>query len=99
MLHFYVLVVVCLCRGDDFSLAAEAARSLQFSRQLVELADNVVHRVTDGGRRQFNGLHLRLEDDLRDWIARSGGVQVRCERVESVGIVVDKRRKRCKIAE
>ena len=58
-------------------LAAEVARSMHFSRPLVELADRVVHGVTHGGTRGFNGLHLRMEDDVAGWFAGRGGLEVR----------------------
>ena len=58
-------------------LAAEVAKSLHFSPHLVQLADRVVRNVTDGGRRGFNGLHLRIEGDVTAWIVKVGGIKVR----------------------
>lgn len=63
-------------RGEDLELAGKVARSLQFAPHLVELADRVLHDVTDGGRRAFNGLHLRLESDTAPWIEAMGGAKV-----------------------
>ncbi|KAL4423751.1 hypothetical protein ABPG75_001052 [Micractinium tetrahymenae] len=44
-------------------LTSKVALSLHFSPHLQALADRIVAAVTDGGRRPFNGLHLRLETD------------------------------------
>lgn len=62
-------------RGDVLLLVAEVARSLRFAPHLVQLADQVVHIVTDGGKRAFNGLHLRIEADASEWLEKIGGVQ------------------------
>lgn len=58
-------------------VVTEVARSLAFSPRLHALADRVVQGVTDGGRLPFNGVHLRVEKDARDWASIMGGTQVR----------------------
>lgn len=63
-------------RGDDLALAGEVARSLRFAPRLVELADRVLQDVTDGGKKTFNGLHLRLESDAAPWLNAMGGAKV-----------------------
>lgn len=71
-------------RSDyDLVLAGEAARSLRFPPLLVGLADEVLRHVTDHGKRPFNGLHLRIEDDMVHMTTRLGGKQVR----KSISIV------------
>ena len=62
--------------GADLTFSTEVARSLQFSPHLMELADRVVHDMTDGGRIGFNGLHLRIEGDATNWIVNQGGIKV-----------------------
>lgn len=57
----------------------EVARSLAFAPHLHALADRIVKKLTDGGRLPFNGVHLRVEKDARDWADIMGGTQVgRC---------------------
>ena len=58
-------------------LAVEVSSSLRFSPHLVEVADLILHAVTDGGKKAFNGLHLRLESDAGPWIDIMGGFEVR----------------------
>lgn len=66
-----------LCRGKDLALAAEAARSIHFSPHLVQLADNVVRAITDGGTSTFNGVHLRIEHDaIQAWLHNAEGIEV-----------------------
>ena len=64
------------CRDSDLELASEVTRSLRFSPDLVELANQVVQNITNAGRRGFNGLHLRTEGDASLWITRMGGEEV-----------------------
>lgn len=54
----------------------EVARSLAFAPRLHALADRIVKKLTDGGRLPFNGVHLRVEKDARDWADIMGGTQV-----------------------
>ena len=59
-------------------VAGEVARNLHFAPHLVDLADQVVHAMTEGRKHDFNGLHLRLESDASPWIDNMlGGVEVR----------------------
>lgn len=55
---------------------SEVARSLAFAPRLVALADRVVDGLTRGGALAFNGVHLRVEKDARDWASIMGGSQV-----------------------
>lgn len=67
---------ICSYSGDEMLLAGKVAQSLQFAPNVVELADRVLHELTDGGKRSFNGLHLRLESDAMPWVNKIGGLEV-----------------------
>ena len=60
---------------SNLTLIGEVARSLRFAPDLLQLADMIVQAVTDGGRRPFNGVHLRIELDAVDWAVAMGGRQ------------------------
>ena len=63
----------------EMELPKEAARSLQFPPGIVALADKVIDGIEQAtGNREFNGIHLRLESDSRDWSEILGGRDVRC---------------------
>ncbi|GAB4813791.1 hypothetical protein N2152v2_000837 [Parachlorella kessleri] len=62
----------------NLTLAAEAARGVFFKRSLVALADQVVGALDAQGS-GFNGLHLRLEKDARDWHTMAGGTEALIE--------------------
>ena len=57
-------------------MVTEVAKSLAFAPALHALADRVVAGVTGGGAHPFNGVHLRVEKDARDWATIMGGTQV-----------------------
>ena len=65
-------------RHNEEELAAAAVGSLPFARPILELADRVVHNMTDGGRIVCNGLHLRIEGDAmaHKMLDSLGGLQV-----------------------
>ena len=63
------------CLYRNLALAAEAARGIFFKARLVALAEQVVGSLDPHGR-GFNGLHLRLEKDARDWHRMAGGTKV-----------------------
>ena len=52
------------------------AQKLPFAPDLRELADKIVDRMKQSGGKQYNGLHLRLEKDAKDWITIFGGKEV-----------------------
>ena len=54
----------------------EVAKSLQFAPPLLALADRIIEGMTLGGQLQYNGVHLRIEKDARDWAMIMGGQQV-----------------------
>lgn len=56
-------------------LTSKVALSLHFSPRLQALADKLIAAATDGGRRPFNGLHLRLETDSQFFYQSQGGEQ------------------------
>jgi hypothetical protein len=57
-------------------VVTEVAKSLSFSPQVQALADRILEDLTEGGTLPFNGLHLRIEKDARDWATIMGGQQV-----------------------
>lgn len=61
---------------SDLGLVSGVARSLAFAPALHALADRVVDEMTRGGVLPFNGVHLRIEKDARDWAMIMGGEQV-----------------------
>lgn len=73
--------------SDELRLMSDVARTLTFAPHLVALADRVVDaaaRAARGGAGSagdaralapFNGVHLRLESDARDWATILGGTQ------------------------
>lgn len=46
------------------------------------MADRIVDAMTEGSAQPFNGLHLRIEKDARDWATIMGGQQASCLRVD-----------------
>ena len=72
MRHF-APVGCCSC----LELVSKVARSLRFAPQLEQLAMRIVANITGGGRMPFNGAHLRLEKDAKDWSVIMGGEEVR----------------------
>lgn len=64
------------CLRSNLPMVTEVARSLAFAPRLHAMADRVVAALTDGGRLPFNGVHLRVEKDARDWASIMGGTQV-----------------------
>jgi hypothetical protein len=65
------------CGGcSNLRVVTEVARSLEFSDQVADLADRVIHGMTMGGKNEYNAVHLRIEKDARDWSQIMGGEQV-----------------------
>ena len=56
-------------------MVAEGAQSLAFAPMLHAMADRIIEGMTAGGAHPYNGLHLRVEKDARDWIEIMGGTQ------------------------
>lgn len=79
-LRYLVLDLPCsffmLRSLSSLRLVTEVARSLTFAQPLVELADRIVDGMTLGGQLAYNGVHLRIEKDARDWAMIMGGQQV-----------------------
>lgn len=61
---------------SNLRVVTEVARSLEFSDQVANLADRVIHGMTMGGKNEYNAVHLRIEKDARDWSQIMGGEQV-----------------------
>lgn len=64
------------CDCSNLRVVTEVARSLEFSDQVANLADRVIHGMTMGGKNEYNAVHLRIEKDARDWSQIMGGEQV-----------------------
>ena len=60
-------------------LAREAVNSMFFAPPLVKLADLVERKMTEGGKRAHNALHLRIEGDAiaHGMVEGMGGLTVR----------------------
>ena len=52
------------------ALAVEIARRFTFSPLMQTMADKIIAKMGTS----FNGLHLRLEKDAKDWASLSGGL-------------------------
>ncbi|PSC70539.1 alternative oxidase [Micractinium conductrix] len=79
-LQYIVLDMPCsffsLRALSNLPVVTEVAKSLKFAPELVSMADRIVEAMTAGGKHEFNGVHLRIEKDARDWAAIMGGQQV-----------------------
>lgn len=69
-------------------LAGEVAKSLSFAPELHALANDVIARMTEGGTLLYNGAHLRIEKDARDWSIIMGGDGVRLPLTPSLSSVL-----------
>ncbi|KAK9810163.1 hypothetical protein WJX72_005905 [[Myrmecia] bisecta] len=58
---------------SNLRVVTEVARSLEFSPHIQELADRVIHGMTNAGLHEYNAVHLRIEKDARDWSQIMGG--------------------------
>lgn len=58
--------------GDNHALRL-VAQNLQFAPEVVAAADQVLKGMVALGYGEFNGLHLRLENDAADWTNVIGG--------------------------
>lgn len=65
-----------LLHRSNLPVVSEVAKSLLFAPELHALAKRIVDVLTEGGTQPFNGLHLRVEKDARDWATIMGGQQV-----------------------
>lgn len=61
---------------SDLGLVSRVARSLAFSPELEALGARLAYAVSRAGSAPFNGVHLRIEKDARDWAMIMGGQQV-----------------------
>jgi hypothetical protein len=55
-------------------VVSQVAATLHFNPSLEYLADRVVSYITRDGRRNFNGVHLRVEKDAAEWFLILGGL-------------------------
>eukprot|EP00887_Chlorella_sp_A99_P002549 scaffold6.g2549.t1 len=79
-LQYLVLDLPCsffmLRSLSSLRVVTEVAKSLHFAPPLLALADRIVEGMTAGGQLPYNGVHLRIEKDARDWAMIMGGQQV-----------------------
>ncbi|KAK9844459.1 hypothetical protein WJX74_002810 [Apatococcus lobatus] len=61
---------------SNLRVVTEVAKSLEFSSKIHQLADRVIHGMTNGGMEEYNAVHLRIERDARDWSQIMGGEAV-----------------------
>ena len=61
--------------SSNLHIVTEVAKSLEFAPTLQALANRIVEGITGGGMHAYNGLHLRVERDARDWTNIMGGTQ------------------------
>ena len=54
-------------------IVSEVAMSLSFAARLQTMADRIIDTISDHGATPFNGVHLRVEKDARDWATIMGG--------------------------
>lgn len=64
-----------LCSIQPF--ARQVAETIEFSVHLTHVAQLVIARLARKTGPTFNGLHLRVEEDARDWALLVGGDEVR----------------------
>jgi hypothetical protein len=57
-------------------VVTEVAKSLEFAPQLHAMAQRIIEGMTEGGKHDYNGVHLRIEKDARDWALIMGGQEV-----------------------
>lgn len=64
--------------SSELQLFETIARSIAFNQSLVEMANNIVShdQSRDGDEYNFNGVHLRFENDASDWVINMGGERV-----------------------
>lgn len=67
-------------RRSNLRVVTEVAKSLEFSPLIHAMADRIIEGMTAGGAHDYNGVHLRIEKDARDWAMIMGGQQVRLGR-------------------
>lgn len=79
-LRYIVLDMPCsfysLRTLSNLRVVTEVAKSLEFAPQIRAMADRIVEGMTEGGKHEYNGVHLRIEKDARDWALIMGGQQV-----------------------
>ncbi|EFN51509.1 hypothetical protein CHLNCDRAFT_140196 [Chlorella variabilis] len=90
-LQYVVLDMPCsffsLRSLSNLPVVTEVAKSLVFAPELLAMADRIVDAMTEGSAQPFNGLHLRIEKDARDWATIMGGQQASCLRVVWKGYI------------
>jgi hypothetical protein len=57
-------------------VVSEVARSLEFPLNLHAMAQRIIDGMTKQGQLQYNGAHLRVEKDAKDWAMIMGGQQI-----------------------
>lgn len=66
------LLLIQLDAGGAENVVASVASSLRFAEPLQRMADKVMRGIGTA----YNGLHLRLEKDARDWQRQQGGAEM-----------------------
>lgn len=74
----YILTRYSASSHSNLRLVQEVAGSLQWAPSLKLLANKIIKGILEeGGGELFDGVHLRMEKDARDWMLILGGREVR----------------------
>lgn len=74
---FQTLPSLCSLRTiGNLRVVTEVARSLDFPKRLHAIAQRIIDGMAQGGHAEYNGVHLRIERDARDWAMIMGGAPV-----------------------
>lgn len=61
---------------SSLRIVSEVARSLEFPKLLHAMAQRIIDGMTQHGTHSYNGVHLRVEKDAKDWAMIMGGPQI-----------------------
>lgn len=62
---------------SNLLMTSRIAATLDFSVEIKHLANNIVSKLSTG-QAKYNSVHLRIEEDARDWAELMEGQLVRC---------------------
>ena len=62
--------------SSESPVSADVARGVYFAPKLVDLANGIIDSMSLKNAKVFNSIHLRIEQDARDWTTIMGGKEV-----------------------